>query len=415
MLISARAGLAFMAAAMAGCASGGAPAPSTGGVDADVMALHRRITAFDMHLDVPFDFMAADKDAGRDTAMQIDLPKMDQGGLDGAAFAVFVPQGKLGPAEYAAARRGAEDKLAAVEKMLAAYPDRIGLARTAKDAERLVADGKHFAVISVMNAYPFGEDLAWLADWHARGLRIVAFTHAGHNQYADSNRPLERLGDEPFRHGGLSDLGKKAIAEMNRLGIIVDVSQITPAAVLQAVNLSTAPVVASHVGVKDVVATERNLSATEMRAIAKSGGLIGIVAFNIYLKAPSAEQNADLAGIERKYGLKAFTEARAKLKGEQLAAFIAEMDAYRDRWPGATVADLAASIDAAVKLVGIDHVGVSTDMEHGGGVVGYKTAAEAPALTAELVKLGYSERDIAKIWSGNFLRVWRAVEKAAGK
>ncbi|MDX2221672.1 MAG: membrane dipeptidase [Rhodospirillaceae bacterium] len=411
-----RAGAVLTVLTLAACAGPGhAPTTPAGGVDADAMALHRRIITFDAHLDIPFDFMAGDKDAGRATAMQIDLPKMDAGALDGAAFAVFVPQAKLGQAEYAQARKGADDKLAALEKMFAAYPDRIGLARTAKEAESLVAGGKHFALISVMNAYPFGEDLSWLRDWHARGLRMVAFTHAGHNQYADSNRPLDRLGDEPFRHGGLSDLGKKAIAEMNRLGIIVDVSQITPAAVLQAINLSTAPVVASHVGVKDVVATERNLSATEMRAIAKSGGMIGIVAFNIYLKAPSAEQNADLAGIERNYGLKAFTEARAKLKGEQLAAFMAEMDAYRDRWPGATVADLAASIDAAVKLVGIDHVGVSTDLEHGGGVVGYKTAAEAPALTAELMKLGYSERDIGKIWSGNFFRVWRAVEKAAGK
>jgi membrane dipeptidase len=200
---------------------------------------------------------------------------------------------------------------------------------------------------------------------------------------------------------------------MNRLGIIVDVSQITEVAVMQAVDLSKAPVVASHVGLKRIVDTERNLTDAEMKAIAAKGGVIGVVAFNLYLKAPTAEQNADLSGIEKKYGLKTFTEAGSKLSGEALANFGKEMAGYRARWPGATVADFVDSIDAAVATVGSDHVGISTDMEHAGGVVGYRTVAEAPNVTAELVKRGYTEREIAKIWSGNFFRVWRDVERHA--
>jgi len=379
----------------------------------DAAAIHRRLLTFDAQMDIPADFMVGAKDVGGDTPMQVDLPKMDAGGLDGAAFVVFVGQGERSAAGYAQARAAADTKLDAIEKMLAAYPERIGLARTADEAEQLVAAGRHFAMISIVNAYPFGEDLAWLEEWHARGLRLVAFTHAGHNQYADSNRPQARFGDTASEHDGLSALGRAAIAEMNRLGIIVDVSQITPTAVLQAVELSRTPVVASHVGVRALVENPRNLSDEEMQAIAARGGVVGIVAFNAYLKAPSAEQQADLAAIEQRFGLKSFVEARRKLSGEQLAEFGREIAAWRARWPGATVADLVDSIDYAVELIGIDHVGVSTDMEHNGGVVGYRTAAEAAALTEELLRRGYSESEIGRIWSGNFFRVWREVQAAA--
>jgi membrane dipeptidase len=377
--------------------------------------IHDRIVTFDAEIDIPFDFMEGAKDAGGETTMQVDLPKMDKGKLDGAAFVVFVPQGKRDAASYAKARQDADHKLAAIESMVTRYPNRIVLARTAAEAERAAAAGKHFAMLSVVNAYPYGESTAWLAEMHAKGLRMVAFNHAGHNQWADSNRPQERLGDRAEEHGGLSALGKQAVAEMNRLGIIVDVSQITGEAILQAIELSKTPVVASHVGMKSIVDAERNLTDAEMKVIAAKGGVVGIVAFNIYLKAPSAEQNADLAAIEKRYELKTFTEARGKLSVDKFAEFSKEMDGYRARWPGATVSDMADSIDAAVKLIGVDHVGVSTDMEHAGGVVGYKTVAEAPALTAELVKRGYNERDIGKIWSGNFFRVWRDVERAADR
>ncbi|MCB2108555.1 MAG: dipeptidase [Rhodobacteraceae bacterium] len=401
----------LIAAGLTACAAAPANKPSA----PDAAAIHQHVITFDAEMDIPFDFMAGDKDAGRETPMQIDLPKMDRGGLDGAAFVVFVPQDKRTPDLYAKARESAQVKLAALEKMFAAYPERIGLARSADEAEALVKAGKHFAMISVVNAYPCGEDISCLADWYARGLRMVAFTHAGHNQFSDSNRPQERFGDGEAEHGGLSALGKQAIAEMNRLGIIVDVSQITTDAVMQAVSLSKTPVVASHVGVRTIVDTSRNLTDAEMKAIAGKDGVVGIVAFNSYLKAPSAEQNADLASIEKKYGLKTFTEARSKLMPDQFPKFLTDMDAYRARWPGATVADMVDSIDYAVKLIGIDHVGISTDMEHSGGVVGYKTAAEAGNLTAELVKRGYSEADIGKLWSGNFFRVWRAAEAAAKK
>jgi membrane dipeptidase len=392
-------------------------APQPADPDARALAIHERVITFDAEMDIPPDFMTGEKDAGRETKMQVDLPKMDAGRLDGAAFVLGVLQNTLTPENYAKARAETDAKLAAIERMLAAYPERIELARRADDVPRIVRRSKHFAVISMVNAYGLGEDLSRLPELYDRGLRMIAFTHAGNNQFADSNRPQERYGDTPDQNGGLTPLGRRAIAEMNRLGIIVDVAQISSQALRQAVELSRAPVVASHVGVKKIVDTGRNLSDEEMRLIAAKGGAVCVVAFPSYLKNPTTEQQGDLARIEKSFGLKTFTEAGSRLSKEQMPAFQKEMAAYRDRWAGAgaSVVDLAAAIDAAVKTIGIDHVCVATDMEHGGGVTGYKTAAEAPNLTRELVKLGYAERDIGKLWSGNFLRVWRAVEKAAAR
>jgi membrane dipeptidase len=390
--------------------------PRTGFAAEDpAMALHRRLLTFDAEMDIPEDFMSGDKDVGRETAMQIDLPKMDRGGLDGAAFVVFVNQDRRTPETYAKARAGAEAKLAAIETMLRTYPDRIALARRAADVPRIVKSGRHFAVISIVNAFPLGEDLSWLPDLYRRGLRLMGFTHAGHNQFADSSRPQEKLGDVKPEHGGLSALGKQAVAEMNRLGIVVDVSQLTPDGVMQATQLSKAPVIASHSAVRALVDSPRNLTDAEMLAIKKTGGVVHIVAFAGYLKARSKEQLADLAKLNADFGLKMFDDAAKVLAADKLPAYQAAFGAYLTKYPPADVGNMADAIDYAVKLIGIDHVGIATDMEHGGGIVGYKDAGEAYGITRELVRRGYSEAALGKIWSGNFLRIWAAVEKAAAR
>ena len=376
-------------------------------------ALHKRLITFDAEMDIPDDFMAGDKDVGRETAMHIDLPKMDRGALDGAAFVMFVNQDKRTPELYAKARAGAQAKLVAIEKMLSAYPKRIALARRAADVPKIVAAKKHFAVISIVNAYPLGEDLSWLPELYTRGLRMMGFTHAGHNQFADSSRPQEKLGDGKAEHGGLSALGKQAVAEMNRLGIIVDVSQLTPDGVMQCVKLSRAPVVASHSAVRKLVESTRNLTDEEMLAIKANGGVVHIVAFGSYLKTRTKEQFAALAALNADFGMKPFDEAAKVLPADKLPAYRTQYDAYLAAYPPADVGNMADAIDYAVKLIGIDHVGIASDFNGGGGIEGWNNAGETFNVTLELVRRGYTEDQIAKIWGGNLLRVMDQVQAYA--
>ena len=403
--------LATVALALISCSDSGTSAPETPAADA--RKLHDRIITFDAEMDYPPDFMEGAKDAGKETLLQIDLPKMDRGGLDGALFVVWMVTLKRDQAGYAGAIAKAENQMAAFEKMIATYPDRIGLARSADEAETLVAAGKHFAVAGMVNAYPLGPDLSTLGAWYDRGLRNITLTHVGHNQFADSSRPQREVNDPPEEYGGLSDLGRKLIAEMNRLGIIVDVSQVTPKVVMEVTQLSTVPVIASHSGVKAIVDTARNLTDEEMIAIKNTGGVVGIVAFSSYLKRGDPERRPALTKLTEIYGTTALADVMANTP-DKVEQFKANMAAHEKRFPRANVGHLVDSIDYAVELIGIDHVTISSDMEHGGGVTGWMNAGEAFGVTEELIRRGYSEADITQLWWGNFARVWRAVEAAAG-
>ena len=406
--------LVGLALAFLSCSDGGTPAPETPTAvseEMDARALHDRIITFDAEMDYPPDLMEGAKDAGQETFLQIDLPKMDRGGLDGALFVVWMVTEARDEGGYAKAMAAADNQMAALEKMIATYPDRIGLARTADEAEALVAAGKHFAVAGMVNAYQLGPDLDALGDWYDRGLRNITLTHVGHNQFADSSRPGRDL--PPEEHGGLSDLGRELIARMNRLGIIVDVSQVTAKVVMEVTELSTVPVIASHSGVKAIVDTARNLTDEEMIAIKNTGGVVGIVAFSSYLKQSDPERRPALAKIEETYGFTTLADvmANAPEKAEQ---FKADMAAHEERFLRANVGHLVDSIDYAVQLIGIDHVTISSNMEHGGGVIGWMNAGESFGVTEELVRRGYSEADITQLWWSNFARVWRLVEAAAG-
>ncbi len=244
-------------------------------------ALHDRLITFDAEMDIPYEFMTGPNDVGQDTAMHVDLPKMDRGGLDGALFVSWVSQGERTPSAYAKAKADADIKFKAIEAMVEKYPDRIGLAKSADEAEQLVTGGKHFAVMGMVNAWPLGPDRSWLLELYDRGLRNITLNHAGHNQFSDSSRPRTA---PPMEHGGLSRLGRQLIRTMNDMGIIVDVSQVTSQTVFQVTELSRAPIIASHSGIKAIIDTARNLTDAEMVAIKETGGGVGIVAFSNYLQ-----------------------------------------------------------------------------------------------------------------------------------
>jgi membrane dipeptidase len=334
-------------------------------------AIQQRIVAFDSHLDLPFDYAGAAEDG----KTQFDLPKAARGHLKGAALAVFVPQGPRTPAGYAKAREDALKKLALIKSVAESNPTRAGLAYSPTDVRRLAAEGKFAVVISMLNAYSLGSDLNQLDEWYQRGVRILGYTHAGHNDWADSSRPSKALNDPLEEHHGLSELGKQGIARLNDLGVLIDVSQLTTPALKQVLSLTRAPVVASHSGIRAIVDATRNLTDEELELIRKNGGVVQVVAFSNYLRP-------------------------APVGGDSHAAQPATMTQYVD------------AIAYAVKKIGIDHVGIASDFNHGGGVAGWENESEGPNITAELLRRGYSERDIAKLWGGNFLRVWGEAQKA---
>src|SRR5215469_978271 len=243
-------------------------------------AIHKRIIAFDSHLDLPFDYTGA----GQDGKTQFDLPKVARGQLKGAALAVFVPQGPRTPEAYAKAREDADKKLALIKAVAEQNPKLAELAYSPADVRRIASEGKFAVAISLLNAYPLGSDLSQIEEWYKRGVRIFGYVHAGHNDWADSSRPNKNLGNATQEHGGLSALGKQGVARLNQLGVLIDVSQLSSPAFKQVLSLTKAPVAATHSGIKSIVNVGRNLSDEELELIRKNGGVVQIVAFSNYLR-----------------------------------------------------------------------------------------------------------------------------------
>jgi membrane dipeptidase len=289
---------------------------------------------------------------------------------------------------------------------------------------RIHASGRKVALIGIENAYPLGEDLGRVKEFWDRGGRYMSLAHNGANQFSDSNTG-EREG---YKWGnGISPLGKQVIAEENRLGIMVDVSHPSKGSMMQAAALSKAPIIASHSAIRALCDVSRNMDDEQLEALKKSGGVIQVVAYSSYIKTPkpdSPQRAAALAALRKEFNLPEPGErggrgggrggALAQLPADRRAEYdrkLAEIDRNLPGDPPATVKDFVNHIDYAVKKVGIDHVGISSDFDGGGGVVGWSDASETFNVTLELVRRGYTEQQIAKLWSGNLLRVMDEVQR----
>ena len=378
--------------------------------DALVKRVHASAITIDAHIDILDDFDA--RRAAKETTEQFDLPKLERGDLDVATVALFANPAATTPENVIAARREVSKKLEGLRQLVATHGDRLEFARSAADIERISKAGKHGILLSFLNALPVGDDLSLLSKYQQDGVRVFGFVHASNNAFADSSRPNAAFGDKPNEHGGLTDLGKRAVAELNRLGVVIDVSQLTPAGVLQTVQLSSAPVIASHSGLRSRVDVPRNLSDEELKAIAARGGVVHIVAFASYLKSDPKRREEYQRTIWDAFGLKqGVDDPKQKLDAATYAKYQA---AYRkfsaDSWRYASVADYVDSIDAAVKVIGVDHVGLSSDFNHGGGVTGFANVGEAQGVTRELLRRGYTEAQVKQLWGGNFLRVLKQAE-----
>jgi membrane dipeptidase len=389
-----------------------APAPTEGETLAAARGIHDRVIALDTHVDIPFNYATEEVDPGKRGESQVDLPKMEEGGLDAAFFIVYVGQTARTEASYEKARADAMTKFDAIHRMTERmYPDRIELARSAEDVARIHWSGKLAAAIGIENGFVIGKDVSLLAKYHELGARYITLAHGGHNDIADSATPQKSLGDAEEEHGGLSAFGREVVAEMNRLGIMVDVSHISKKAMLQAVEASKAPVIGSHSSTRALADVPRNMDDEQLRALAAKGGVMQAVALGAFVKNPPEKQEA-MKKLFEELGISGMGEL-SSLSEEKRAVFEDKRKEIDARFPAATVADFVDHIDHAVEVMGIDHVGISSDFDGGGGIQGWNNAAETFNVTLELVRRGYTEEQIEKMWSGNLLRVWREVERVA--
>jgi len=382
-------------------------------------AIHERVIALDTHNDISPANFTLDRNYTQRLDTQVNLPKMGEGGLDASFFIVYVGQrDDFTPEGYRRASDAAIEKFRAIHRLTDSIaPDRIGLALTAADVRRIAASGRKVALIGVENGYSLGEDLSRVREFFDLGARYLSLAHNGHSQLSDSNTG-ERDG---WKWNGLSPLGKQVVAELNRVGIMIDVSHPSKESMMQTIALSQAPIIASHSGVRALCDHSRNLDDEQLLALARNGGVAQLVAFNSYVKTPapaSPERTRAIAALRTEFGLPAQggRGALGALTPERRAEYqrrMTDLDREFPPPPRATVKDFVDHIDYAVKLIGIDHVGISSDFDGGGGVEGWNDASETFNVTLELVRRGYTEPQIAQMWSGNLLRVMDEVQAVA--
>lgn len=370
----------------------------------------------DTHVDINVKNFTDSVNYTQRLSTQVNLPKMEEGGLDVAWFIVYTGQDSLTAEGYEKARANAMSKFEAIHCLCEEIaPDRIGLATTAAEAREIYNSGRKVAMIGVENAYPMGEDLSNFEKYHALGARYVSLAHNGHSQFSDSNTGEA---DSVWLHNGLSELGKKAVVEMNRLGIMIDISHPSREAVMQMLSLSKAPIIASHSSARTLCDHSRNLDDEQLLKLKENGGVVQTVALDAYLNEEKnsardaymkaiQEHVADSLGIEwfDRSEFRNLTDAQqeAYIANYRRVASIADDLASKraDAPPPVNVSDFVDHIDYMVGLIGIDHVGISSDFDGGGGIEGWSDASETFNVTLELVKRGYSEADIAKLWGGN--------------
>ena len=413
-----------------------APAAEDPALVAKARAIHDRVIALDTHVDISPGNFTAERNYTQELTNQVNLPKMFKGGLDAVFLIVYVGQNRtpdaFTQAAYDNAYKQAVEKFDAIHRLTKEIaPDKIGLALTSADARRLNKEGKKIAFIGVENGYPLGDEttaIKRVQEFHQRGARYLSLAHNGHSQLADSNTGES---DNVWLHKGLSPLGKQVIAELNRVGIMVDISHPSKEANLQAMSLSKAPVIASHSGARAVQNHSRNADDELLLAVKKNGGVVQAVALAGYVKESppaSPERTAALAKLNEEFGLPAAGGGRAgrgggggrgalaQLSEEKRAEYQAKMAELNTKFPPpprANVKDFVDHIDYIKNKIGIDHVGISSDFDGGGGIEGWSDASETFNVTLELVRRGYTEAQIAKIWSGNLLRVLDDVQKRA--
>lgn len=371
------------------------------------------LLTLDTHVDIPFAYMREPRfDVGNDTKLKVDLGKMERGGLDAAFFIIFVEQGPLTPDGYAHAIAQAQQKYSAIALMLQRYPQRIRPARTPEEVLANHAHGKLSAMIGIENAYSLGHDLKNLDVAYARGARYLGLVHVGDNDLCTSSLPNVDLHEPKPSTTGLTAFGRAAVQRANELGIMVDISHASDVCVRDVLAASSAPIIASHSSARALVSHPRNLPDDLIRSITDKGGVIQVVAYKEFVKADTGREAAEKA-LQKEVAAAAGDKEFDSEKHEFLPAYEAGMRRIDAQFPLATLDDYLDHVQHMVKIAGIDHVGIASDFDGGGGVTGWLDASQTRNVTDGLRKRGFDDAQIEKIWSGNLLRVWREVERHA--
>lgn len=384
-------------------------APS-GAQYSDVDAFHDSIAVFDSHLDTPALFHTEAYDFKRrqtweEDGTHVDLPRMNEGGLDGGFWVIFTRQGPLDEASYAAARTHGLMRQTAIREFAAKYHDEVELAFSADDAERILADGKKVVFQSMENSYPLGTDVSLMEHYYIGGLRMIAPVHFANNQFADSATDINQAFD------GLSPLGEDLVREANRLGLVLDGSHASDATVRDMMALSTTPIILSHTGASAVYDHPRNIDDQLLLELAENGGVIQMNIFGGYLELlqPSPERLEALEELSATYG-----SNPSEMDPETLQAWMAARSELNREYPAprSTYAKFMEHTYHVLDLIGPDHVGISGDWDGGGGVDGMSDVSMLQKITRDLLAAGYSQEDVANIWGGNMLRLVRAADEA---
>ncbi|WP_029036870.1 dipeptidase [Salinimicrobium xinjiangense] len=392
--------------------------------------IHEKVITIDTHNDINVNNFTAEKNYTQNLDTQVTLPKMEKGGVDVSWLIVYTGQESLDAAGYKTAYETAMSKFDAIHRLVHEIaPSQIGLATTSREVRDLVAKGKKVAMIGVENGYPVGTDIKNVEKFYDLGARYMSLSHNGHSQLCDSNTGEA---NNEWLHGGLSDLGKEVVKEMNRLGMMIDISHPSKEAMRQMIELSEAPLIASHSSARGLCNHSRNLDDEQLQWLKNNGGVIQTVAFSSYLN--TEKHNAYDAAVKKVYdevgariGFKVLSrdEVRA-MEPEERNAYYEEFRRVRklsqpkvqklkEKVPPVDVTDFVDHVDYLVEKIGIDHVGISSDFDGGGGIEGWSDASESFNITQELVKRGYSEEQIAKLWGENLLRVLDEVQAVAQK
>lgn len=377
-------------------------------VEEKAKRIHDAVFTVDSHTDSPYHLIQGDFDFNErhDFAKggsRLDFPRMQEGGLDAVFFGAFIGQRNRDTSGNRIAKEKVIAIIDSIHAKLPIWEKTAGLALVPEDAYRLEKECKRAIFIGIENGYAIGNDLNNIEYYYQKGARYITLCHTKNNDICDSST-------DTVEYNGLSDFGKSVVGEMNRTGMMIDVSHISDSSFYQVLALTSAPVIASHSSSRAICDNPRNLNDDMLRRVGRNGGVVQVCILSDYVKKPEPFPARDSAfkALRDKY------DNFANLSQEQEKIAWQEWDRIDSLFPRklATIADAVDHIDHIVKVAGIDHVGIGTDFDGGGGLADCRDVSQLEGITLELVKRGYGEEDIRKIWGGNLMRVMKQVQSA---